>query len=125
MSVYVPIIKKENIKKGLLIIDEKDAIYPPVSDKGPGIVSFYDQENGKYKIFFFEQGIETGLLYGDYAFGRIIDEAEAVEFFENKLFPQRKLVKDKQAELNLEKGKLKNSEKAFQSIPALIKKYSV
>lgn len=126
MSVYCPIIKKENIKKGLLIIDEKHACRPPVADKGPGIVSFFDEKKGKYKIFFFEQGIETGLLDldHDYTFGRIISEEEAIDFFEKKLFSQRSLIKEIEEKLFLEKRKLANSEEAFSSIPGMIKKFS-
>ncbi len=124
MGVYAPTIKKEFIKKGVLIIDEKFACYPPVADKGPGIVSFLDQAKAKYKIFFFEQEIETGLLdlNKDYAYGRIIGEEEAVDFFEQKLFLQRKIVKDAEEKLFLEKRKLVNAEKAFVVIPSMTKK---
>ena len=126
MGVYYPKVKKEAIKIGLLIIDEVYACYPPVADKGPGIVSFVDKESGKYKILFFEEGIETGLLDldKDYYFGRIIDKKEAIDFFEKKLFSQRMLVKEMEEKLFLEKRKLENSEKAFSFIPDMIKKFS-
>lgn len=126
MSIYCPIIKKEDIRIGLIIIDEKsNPQYSSAEGKGPGIVSFFDKESGKYKILFFEEGIETGLLdldY-DYHFGRIISEKEAIDFFEKKLFPQRKLVKEIEEELFLQKRKLTNSEKAFSFIPDMVKKF--
>lgn len=127
MSVYCPKIKKEDIRMGLLIIDEKtNPDYSSADGKGPGIVSFFDKENGKYKILFFEEGIETGLLdlNLDYTFGRIISEKEAIDFFEKKLFSQRMLVKETEERLFLEKRKLANSEKAFNFIPDMIKKFS-
>jgi len=124
MAIYAPVIKKEDIKKGLLILDVKFAEYPVVSDKGPGIVSFHDSKSGKYIIYFFEQGIETGLLEGDYHYGTIMSKDEAVAFFENRLFAKRERVADLKEKLNLEARKLKNSEKAFKTIPELIKKYS-
>jgi len=126
MSIYCPKIKKEDIRAGLLIIDEKsNPHYSPADGKGPGIVSFFDKENGKYKILFFEEEIETGLLdlNCDYYFGRIISEKEAIDFFEKKLFSQRKLVKEIEETLFLQKRKLANSEKAFSFIPNMIKKY--
>jgi len=122
-SIYDHSIKKEDIRKGLLLLDLNFSCYQGISN-GPGIVSFHDQESGKYKIFFFERGIEAGPFQYDYWFGDIINEENVVAYFEDRLSYLKRVVNGKKKELAIAEKELENYEKTIQAIPELIKKYS-
>ncbi len=124
MSIYMPKIDEIEIKLGLFVFSVSVGCSHRAPDKGPGIVTYHNKETGQYKIFFFLEGVETGLLKGSLNYHEKITGEEAKQFFEDILYDQKKAVKDTEEELKNKKNKLENSEKAAGTIDKKIKELS-